>query len=135
MRHSHFWKSRDVDGTYWADQFAQDARGRRNVVLRCDVADDLPLDAGWQAFRHMLSNKTRRHGAMFNEITWGYRSQTGSCCVTIRASVANTMGAHGIRRRHFSDYGPSHDRDVDAARNSLNVGLDDRPRADDIAAL
>jgi putative transposase len=38
----HFWKSRNVGGTFKAGCFTQDARGRWYVAFQCDVQDELP---------------------------------------------------------------------------------------------
>jgi putative transposase len=93
------------------------------------------LDAGWSSFRHMLRYKARRHGAVFIEADERYSSQTCSACGTIPASSPKGMGALGMRRWECSECGASHDRDVNAARNILRVGLEHQPPAGDIAAL
>lgn len=45
-RKFHFWKSRDIAGTFKAGCFVQDARGRWYIVFQCEVADDLPTGNG-----------------------------------------------------------------------------------------
>ena len=45
-RKFHFWKSREIDGTFKAGSFVQDARGRWYVCFQCEVANDLPTGNG-----------------------------------------------------------------------------------------
>jgi len=85
------------------------------------------LDAGWSMFRHMLRYKARRHGAVFIEADERWSSQTCSCCGAIPNSSPKGMGALGMRRWECSGCGTSHDRDVNAARNILRVGLERQP--------
>lgn len=91
-------------------------------------------DAGWSAFRHMLRYKASRHGAVFIEANERWSSQTCSACGTIPASSPKGMGALGMRRWECSDCGASHDRDVNAAKNILRVGLECQPPAEEILA-
>ncbi|WP_296200522.1 transposase [uncultured Hyphomicrobium sp.] len=91
------------------------------------------LDAGWSSFRHMLRYKAARRQAVYVEASERYSSQTCSCCGTIPASSPKGMGALGIRRWECSDCGASHDRDENAARNILRVGLERQPPGGGIA--
>lgn len=45
-RNFHFWKSREIEGTFKAGSFVQDARGRWYVCFQCDVTDALPTGNG-----------------------------------------------------------------------------------------
>lgn len=45
-RKFHFWKSREIDGTFKAGSFVQDARGRWYVCFQCEVAEDRPTGNG-----------------------------------------------------------------------------------------
>ena len=45
-RKFHFWKSREIAGTFKCGCFAQDSRGRWYVCFQCQVADDLPTGSG-----------------------------------------------------------------------------------------
>lgn len=90
-------------------------------------------DAGWSSFRHMLRYKAARRQAVYVEADERYTSQTCSCCGSIPASSPKGMGALGIRRWDCSDCGASHDRDVNAARNILRVGLEHQPPAGETA--
>lgn len=91
-------------------------------------------DAGWSTFRNMLRYKASRHGACFIEADERFTSQTCSACGTIPASSPKGMGALGIRQWECSDCGTSHDRDVNAARNILRVGLSAQAHADESRA-
>lgn len=89
-------------------------------------------DASWAAFRHMLRYKARRHGAMFVDTDERWSSQTCSSCGCIPSSSPKGIGALGIRRWECSECGASHDRDVNAARNILRVGLEHQPPVEEI---
>jgi hypothetical protein len=93
------------------------------------------LDAGWSSFRHMLRYKASRHGAVYIEADERFSSQTCSACGCIPASSPKGMGALGMRSWECSDCGESHDRDVNAARNILRIGLEHQPPAGEIAVL
>jgi putative transposase len=93
------------------------------------------LDAGWSSFRNMLRYKAARRQAVYIEANERWTSQTCSACGTIPASSPKGMGALGMRRWECSDCGAAHDRDVNAARNILRVGLEHQPPAGEIAAL
>lgn len=87
------------------------------------------LDAGWSNFRHMLSYKAQKGGAMYTEADERMTSRTCSRCGTIPVSSPKGMGALGVRHWVCSACGCSHDRDVNAARNILRVGAERRPPA------
>lgn len=91
-------------------------------------------DASWSMFRNQLCYKASRHNAVFIEADERLTSQTCSCCGTIPDSSPKGKGALGVRRWECSDCGASHDRDVNAARNILRVGLECQPPAVEIAA-
>ncbi|ALJ12577.1 RNA-guided endonuclease InsQ/TnpB family protein [Sphingopyxis macrogoltabida] len=92
-------------------------------------------DAGWSSFRHMLRYKAARRQAVYVEADERWTSQTCSACGVIPVSSPKGMGALGMRRWDCSDCGASHDRDVNAARNILRVGLEHQPPAGEIAVL
>lgn len=81
------------------------------------------FDAGWAMFRSHLRYKASRHGAVYLDIDERFTTQTCSCCGTIPASSPKGMSALGIREWECSDCGEIHDRDVNAARNILNLAL------------
>lgn len=45
-RKFYFWNSREIEGTFKAGSFVQDARGRWYVCFQCEVPDDLPTGNG-----------------------------------------------------------------------------------------
>jgi IS605 OrfB family transposase len=93
------------------------------------------LDASWSAFRHMLEYKARRHRACYAEVDERWTTQTCSCCGSIPVSSPKGMGALGMRHWICSDCGEVHDRDLNAARNILRVGLERQALAGEIPAL
>lgn len=88
-------------------------------------------DASWSMFRNMLRYKASRHGARYVEADERFTSQTCSACGSIPVSSPKGMGALGMRRWECSDCGTVHDRDVNAARNILNVALSAQRHADE----
>lgn len=46
-QHYRFWKSREIEGTFKAGAFVQDARGRWYVTFQCEVEDDLATGSGF----------------------------------------------------------------------------------------
>lgn len=89
-------------------------------------------DAGWSMFRNMLRYKASRHGACFIEADERFTSQTCSDCGVIGGPKG--IAGLGVRRWECTSCGASHDRDVNAARNILRVGLECQPPAVGIAA-
>ncbi len=81
------------------------------------------LDAGWSGFKNMLAYKALRHGAIFLEVDEANTTQTCSTCGTKPSSRPKGIAGLGIRDWTCSDCGTAHDRDVNAARNILRVGL------------
>ena len=81
-------------------------------------------DAGWGMFKTMLSYKCDHAGIVFEVVNEANSSRRCSCCGIIPDSSPKGMGGLGIREWICSDCGASHDRDVNAARNILRVGLD-----------
>ncbi len=80
------------------------------------------LDAGWSSFKQMLSYKALMHGGAMFEVSEAYSSQTCSHCGII--PQGRPKGIAGLGIRVFScEWGASLDRDVNAARNILRVGL------------
>jgi putative transposase len=85
------------------------------------------LDAGWSAFRNQLRYKASRHGVEYKEVDERFTSQRCSRCGEVPRSSPKGMGALGIREWVCSSCGASHDRDVNAARNILALGLSAQP--------
>ena len=91
------------------------------------------LDAGWSMLRNMLAYKARRHQACFIEVDERLTSATCSECL----ALSGPKGIAGLQMRHWEcpNCGCSHDRDVNAARNILRVGLERQALAAEIPAL
>jgi putative transposase len=81
-------------------------------------------DAGWSGFRSMLSYKAVMHGGRAIEVSERYTTQTCSECGSQPASRPKGIAGLGIREWECSDCGAVHDRDVNAARNILRLGLE-----------
>jgi|SRR5882672_281041 len=79
------------------------------------------LDASWAGFKRMLSYKAIMHGGSTLEVSEAYTTQTCAEC----GSIAGPKGRAGLNKRmwHCDGCGSIHDRDVNAARNILRVGL------------
>jgi putative transposase len=78
------------------------------------------LDAGWSAFRTMLSYKCADAGVWFEEVDEAFSTQTCTVC----DSRAGPKGRKdlGIRGWQCPVCGAIHDRDVNAAHNILAAG-------------
>ena len=76
------------------------------------------LDAGWSTLKTMLEYKSAHAGIVFEEVNEAY--------TTVTCSVCNTRtGLEGWRIREWRcECGVTHDRDINAAKNILAVGLD-----------
>jgi transposase len=90
------------------------------------------LDAGWGGFREKLRYKARRHGVQYVDVDEKFTTQTCSSCGDIPPSSPKGMDALGIREWQCSSCGVTHDRDVNAARNILALGLSAGPLAEEI---
>ena len=93
------------------------------------------LDAGWSSFRQMLSYKCQKAGAVYTEADERMTTRTCSCCGEVPVSSPKGMGALGIRHWTCSSCGTTHDRDVNAAKNILIVGLERQPLAGEISVF
>jgi transposase len=91
------------------------------------------LDAGWSTFRNQLRYKASRHGARYVEADERWTSQLSSDC----GAVGGPKGIAQLGMRHWVcfDCGLCHDRDVNAARNILNAGLERQAPAEEISGL
>lgn len=81
-------------------------------------------DAGWSTLRNMLSYKAIRHGGRCIVVSERLSTQTCSTCGSLPASRPKGIAGLGIREWRCDDCGTVHDRDINAARNILRVGLD-----------
>lgn len=89
------------------------------------------LDAGWSTFRNMLRYKASRHGALFLEVDERFTTQTCSSCGALPPERPKGIAGLGIRSWKCSSCGAIHDRDVNAAKNILMIGLSAQPRVDE----
>jgi len=81
-------------------------------------------DAGWSGLKSMIRYKAIMHGGTYLEVNEAYSTQTCSSCGSLPASRPRGIAGLGMREWECSDCGTVHDRDVNAARNILRVGLD-----------
>ena len=81
------------------------------------------LDAGWSGLKTMLEYKCHQAGVVFAEVNEAYSTQTCSCCGVISDSSPKGRTGLGIREWTCVDCGSIHDRDQNAAKNILAVGL------------
>lgn len=81
------------------------------------------LDAGWSSLKTMLEYKCDHAGIVYREVNETYSTQTCSCCGALPHSSPKGRAGLGIREWQCSDCGAVHDRDINAAKNILAVGL------------
>jgi IS605 OrfB family transposase len=80
-------------------------------------------DVGWSDFKNMLAYKAIRHGGRMIEVNEAFTSQTCSECGSLPPSRPRGIAGLGIREWVCDECGAVHDRDVNAARNILRIGL------------
>lgn len=78
----------------------------------------------WASFKRMLSYKALMHGGKMIEVSERYSSQICSACGEKPPSRPQGIADLGKRVWTCDNCGAVHDRDVNAARNILRVGLD-----------
>jgi IS605 OrfB family transposase len=80
------------------------------------------MDAGWADFKTMLSYKSLMNGGTYLEVSEAYTTQTCSSCGS-KDSPTRPRGIAGLGIRGWTcSCGAVHDRDVNAARNILDLG-------------
>ncbi|MGO1742929.1 MAG: RNA-guided endonuclease InsQ/TnpB family protein [Psychrobacter sp.] len=79
-------------------------------------------DAGWFEIKRQLTYKCEYAGCHYAEVNEHYTTQTCSCCGSRQNSPKGRAGL-GIRE-WFCECGVTHDRDVNAAKNILALGLE-----------
>jgi putative transposase len=95
-----------------------------STLAQTNVAKSV-LDVGWSRFKDMLSWKLRlRSGGMLLEVSEHLTTQTCSECGALPPSRPQGIAGLGIREWTCDDCGTVHDRDVNAARNILRLGLE-----------
>ena len=80
-------------------------------------------DAGWFELKRQLTYKCENAGCRFEIVSERYTTQTCSCCGDMSSSLS---GRAGLRIREWTcvKCDTRHDRDINASRNILAVGLD-----------
>jgi putative transposase len=81
------------------------------------------LDAGWYASKQTLRYKASRHGGICEEVSELFTTQICSECGAKPSSRPRGIADLGIRDWVCSECGAHHDRDVNSARNHLDLGL------------
>jgi transposase len=86
-------------------------------------------DAGWSTSRNTLRYKASRHGGTFREVDEVSTFTTQTCSTTGMLPPERPRGIAGLGLREWrcSACGEIHDRDVNAARNILALGLSAQP--------
>ena len=80
-------------------------------------------DAGWFELKRQLTYKCKNAGCRFEIVSERYTTQTCSCCGDMSSSPKGRAGL-AIREWTCAKCGTWHDRDINASRNILAVGLD-----------
>ena len=80
-------------------------------------------DAGWFELKRQLTYKCENAGCRFEIVSERYTTQTCSCCGDTSSSPKGRAGLR-IREWTCAKCGIRHDRDINAAKNILAVGLD-----------
>ena len=90
-----------------------------NKLVKTKMAKSV-LDAGWGQLKTMLEYKCAHAGIVFKEVNEAYTTRACSSC----GSLSGPQGVNGLRIREWTcrEYGVTHDRDVNAAKNILAVG-------------
>ena len=81
-------------------------------------------DAGWFELKRQLEYKCKYAGCQLEIVNESYTTQTCSCCLKISDSSPKGRADLGIRGWRCAECGTWHDRDINAAKNILAVGLD-----------
>lgn len=80
-------------------------------------------DAGWFEIKRQLDYKCKHAGCQYIEVNEHYTTQTCSCCGQISQNSPKGRLGLGIRKWSCAKCGTVHDRDINAAKNILAVGL------------
>ncbi|MBW4018670.1 IS200/IS605 family element transposase accessory protein TnpB [Moraxella osloensis] len=81
-------------------------------------------DASWFELKRQLTYKCENAGCRFEIVNEKYTTQQCSCCGDITANSPKGRKSLGIREWTCATCGTWHDRDINAAKNILAVGLD-----------
>ncbi|MCK6159049.1 transposase, partial [Moraxella osloensis] len=80
-------------------------------------------DASWFELKRQLTYKCENAGCRFEIVNEKYTTQQCSCCGDITANSPKGRKSLGIREWICASCGTWHDRDINASRNILAVGL------------
>ncbi|MDI4480174.1 transposase [Moraxella osloensis] len=80
-------------------------------------------DAGWFELKRQLNYKCENAGCRFEIVSERYTTQTCSCCGQIDSNSPKGRAGLGIREWTCAKCGTRHDRDINASKNILAVGL------------
>ena len=80
-------------------------------------------DAGWFELKRQLTYKCENAGCRFEIVNERYTTQRCSCCGEITANSPKGRKSLGIREWICASCGTRHDRDINASKNILAVGL------------
>ena len=81
-------------------------------------------DAGWFELKRQLKYKCENAGCLLIEVDEKYTTQTCSHCLKISDNSPKGRTGLGIREWTCAKCGTWHDRDINASKNILAVGLD-----------
>jgi len=81
-------------------------------------------DAGWFEVKRQLTYKCENAGCHYTEVNEAYTTQACSCCGCISSNSPKGRAGLGIREWTCVECGVTHDRDVNAAKNILTLGLE-----------
>ena len=81
-------------------------------------------DAGWFELKRQLEYKCKHAGCRLEIVNERYTTQTCSCCRQIDSNSPKGRAGLAIREWACAECGTWHDRDINAAKNILAVGLD-----------
>lgn len=121
-RKFHFWKSRDIEGTFKAGSFVQDARGRWYVCFQCEVGDDLPTGNGKVGIDLGLKTVATCSDGKQIEALRHYRKYEAALAVAQRARNKRRVKAihakiANARRHHL------HERTTELVRNNQFIAV------------
>ncbi len=81
-------------------------------------------DAGWFELKRQLEYKCKHADCRLEIVNEKYTTQTCSCCGQIDNNSPKGRAGLGIREWTCTQCGTTHDRDINASKNILAVGLD-----------
>jgi putative transposase len=119
VRRDHMHKTTSMLAESFRQVFVGDVSS--SSLVKTNLAKSI-LDAGWSMFRYALQYKVSRHGGQYLEVDEKFTSQTCSSCGILPASRPRGIAGLEIRSWECSECGEHHDRDVNAAKNILEVG-------------